>query len=92
MRNARLKVWTMVVGVLLVPVIASSCATDSVAGPNEPPNLATMSVTANVIGTPVATIVIDVSAPNIPTPLTFNLEVSNGVANGTLKMPPGSRE
>jgi hypothetical protein len=90
MRSLRLRRFSLVAAVLTLPFVASSCATDGVAGPGEEAALATLPVSANVIGTPVATIVIDVSAPNIPTPLTFNLTVVGGVANGTLRLPPGN--
>lgn len=46
-------------------------------------------VTASVVGTPIATLVVTVTASDIATPLTFNLTVANGVASGTIKVPPG---
>lgn len=50
---------------------------------------ARLRVTAFVVGTPVATLVLDVSATDIPQPLLFNLTASNGTASGTLRLPPG---
>jgi trimeric autotransporter adhesin len=47
-------------------------------------------VTAVVSGATVATVVIDVTAPDIPTPLVFNIPVSSGVASGTITVPAGS--
>jgi hypothetical protein len=46
-------------------------------------------LTADVTGTPVSTIVIRVSAPDIRTPMVFNLVQQNGTAAGTIKVPPG---
>jgi alpha-tubulin suppressor-like RCC1 family protein len=46
-------------------------------------------VTACVVGTPIATLVVRVTAADIPTPLVFNLTVTNGTAAGTIKVPPG---
>jgi hypothetical protein len=47
-------------------------------------------VTANTSGTPIATLVVQVTAADISTPLVFNLQSSNGVATGTIKVPPGT--
>ena len=51
---------------------------------------ATLSVTANLSGTMVATLVADVTAPDIPTMLTFNIPIANGSASGTITVPAGS--
>jgi len=47
-------------------------------------------VSADVSGTSVARIVLEVSAPDIPTLLVFNLTIVNGVASGTITIPAGS--
>ena len=47
-------------------------------------------VSADVSQTAVAMVVVVVTGPGIPTPLTFNLTISNGVANGTITIPAGS--
>lgn len=52
--------------------------------------LAAVGITASVSGTPVATLVIEVTAPNIQPALVFNLTVEDGFASGTLRLPPGS--
>src|SRR6266702_636339 len=49
-----------------------------------------LAVTANVAGTAVATVVVEVSAPDITTPLVFNIVVASGVASGTITIPAGS--
>ena len=50
---------------------------------------ARLTVSAAVAGTPIATIVITVSAADIARPLVFNLTVHDGLATGTLNVPPG---
>ncbi len=47
-------------------------------------------VTANTAGTPIATLVVQVTASDISTPLVFNLQSVNGVATGTIRVPPGT--
>ena len=58
----------------------------------EPPahGQAHLAVTANVAGTAVATVVVEVTAPDIPTPLVFNFVVADGFASGTITIPAGS--
>ncbi len=51
---------------------------------------ATLIIQADVSGTSVATVVVDVAAPDIPTTLVFNIPVTNGVALGTITIPAGS--
>ena len=46
-------------------------------------------VTAPVVGTPITTLVVTVTAADINVPLLFNLTVANGVAAGTIRIPPG---
>ena len=46
-------------------------------------------ITAVTVGTPISTLVVQVTAADIPSPLVFNLTVVNGVASGTIKIPPG---
>ncbi len=51
--------------------------------------LAELRVSALVVGTPIDLLVVRVTATDIPTPLVFNLPVQNGVAQGTIRLPPG---
>jgi hypothetical protein len=51
---------------------------------------ATLIVRADVSGTAVATVVVGVTAPDIPAALVFNIAVVNGVALGTITVPAGS--
>lgn len=50
----------------------------------------TLHVSADVSATAVALVVVEVTGPGIPTPLAFNLTVTNGVASGTVTIPAGS--
>lgn len=47
-------------------------------------------ISANVYGTPIATLAIIVTASDIAPPLAFNITQSGGTASGTIKIPPGS--
>lgn len=68
-----------------------SCGDQSTVSPPPPPGTtATLSVTADLSGTLVATVVVDVSAADIPTALVFNIPIVNGVASGTFTIPAGS--
>ena len=51
---------------------------------------ARLRVTALVVGTPIDLIVVRVTASDIAVPLVFNLPVQDGVAAGTIRMPPGT--
>jgi hypothetical protein len=46
-------------------------------------------VSASVVGTPIDILVATVTAPDIEVPLVRNLTVRDGVASGTLILPPG---
>jgi hypothetical protein len=50
----------------------------------------TLIVRADVSATAVATLVAEVTAPDIPTALLFNIPVVAGVASGTITVPAGS--
>jgi hypothetical protein len=49
-----------------------------------------LAVRADVSGTAVATVVVEVSAADITTPLVFNFIVSGGVASGSITIPAGT--
>jgi len=51
---------------------------------------ATLIIRADVSATSVATVVVAVTAPDIPATLVFNIPVSNGVASGLITIPAGS--
>jgi hypothetical protein len=79
----------------LVPVFfaALAAACDGGGGPAGPTELelASIRVTAYTAGTPIATLAVEVTAADIPTPLVFNLVVDEAsqTASGTLRMKPG---
>ncbi len=50
----------------------------------------TLIVRADVSATAVATLVAEVTAPDIPTPLLFNIPITAGVASGAITIPAGS--
>ncbi len=50
----------------------------------------TMIVRADLAGSAVETLVAEVTAPDIPTALTFNIPIAGGVASGTITVPAGS--
>src|SRR5688572_177276 len=61
----------------------SSCSQDLT---RPPPGIA-LAVRADVSATAVVTVVIEVTAADITTPLAFNIPVVSGVANGTIAAP-----
>ena len=76
-----------VVFAILPCVLASaSCGKDAVGPTGE----AKLVLFADVSGTSVATVVVDVTAPDIPTALVFNVPVVNGQAMDTIVVPAGS--
>src|SRR6266581_225302 len=70
-------------------VLSSSCEVRPT-GPSTQ-ELAELRVSALVAGTPIDLLVVRVTASDIPTPLVFNLPVQNGVAQGTIRLPPGMK-
>jgi len=54
------------------------------------PGHGTLIVRADVSAAAVATLVAEVTAPDIPTPLVFNIPIAAGVASGTITIPAGS--
>lgn len=70
-------------------VALAACADHGVVNQGPPPT-ATLAVSANLSGTAVTMVVVDVTAPDIPVKLVFNLSVASGLANGTITVPAGS--
>ena len=70
-------------------LLMSACASPDSTGP-APDGDAEVRVSANVANTTINTIVVTVSAADLPISPVFNLTVTNGVASGTLRMPPGT--
>jgi len=83
MSRVRLRALSTALACLLV---APACNQDGV-GPRRD---ATLVLVADVSTTTVTTVVVAVIAPDIPTPLVFNIPVVNGLAAGTIVVPSGS--
>lgn len=73
-------------GALLVGACGGSEPT-GLPGPGTPNTQ--LRITALVVGTPIDLMVARVTAADIAVPLVFNLPVTDGVATGTLRIPPG---
>jgi hypothetical protein len=71
-------------------VLVAAACTDGITSTDDGGPTSAIRVTANTSGTPIATLVVQVTAADINTPLVFNLQSVNGVATGTIKVPPGT--
>ncbi len=76
-----------ILALALASLVFSACGTQRSGAEGDGTAL---SVTAVVVGTPIDVIVIDVTAPDLATPLVFNLTAVDGVAAGTIRVSPGS--
>jgi len=83
MLRSRLTSLFVTVGLLTV---LASCGQNTVG----PVGDATLVINANLTGTMVATVVADVTAPDIPTMLVFNIPIVNGIATRAITVPAGS--
>ena len=72
---------------LALQAFVGGCA-DNATGPSDATN-AHMVVSAAVAGTPIATLVVEVTGPGITQALAFNITAVNGFASGTIRIPPG---
>jgi hypothetical protein len=68
-------------------MVLAACAAGDVTKPRAGASLV---VRADLSGTAVATVVVEVTAPDITTPLVFNFAVVAGVASGSVTIPAGS--
>jgi hypothetical protein len=73
---------------LLLVAALAACSDASGPGDVRAP-LASLTLSANVVGTPIDVLVVTVTSADIPTPLVFNLTAVEGVAQGTIRVPPG---
>jgi hypothetical protein len=78
-------------GLLLATVALALVACER---PTVPPSIdaepGRLAVHANLSATTIATIVVKVTAPDIPTPLVFNMQIASGVASGSIVIAAGS--
>jgi len=86
MRRTHVRIATALGAILAL----SSCLLREPTGPDGRAEQAILLVRADVSGTLVATVVVQLTAPDIPTPLMFNIPVANGIAAGTITVPAGS--
>ena len=73
--------------ILATSLMFLGCA-DRTSGP--PDSQAQLVISADVTGTSVATLVVEVTGPGITVPVIQNIHVVDGRAAGTIKMPPGT--
>jgi hypothetical protein len=81
-------------GVLLLGVTSwlatTSCVDRSVDPPPPLGPIAELQISASVAGTPVSTLIVTVSAPDIQPELIFNIQAVNGTAIGNIALPVGA--
>src|SRR6266513_799529 len=73
---------------LLALLAVGACVPPDVTDP--PLDRVTLLVRADVTAAQVASLVVEVTAPDITTLLVFNIPITNGVASGTITLPAGS--
>jgi len=76
------------VAMLAVAALLGQSCTDRIptAGAQDP---VPVRITVFAVGTPISTLVVEVTATDFRSPLVFNLTVQMGVASGTIRIPPG---
>jgi glucose/arabinose dehydrogenase len=74
---------------LVLLLALGSCLARNLAEPGDHRET-TLLVRADVAAVAVASLVVEVTAPDITTPLAFNIPITNGVAAGTITIPAGS--
>src|SRR5947208_11701694 len=79
---------TSLPGVLAALLAVGACVPRDLTEP--PADRATLVVRADVSAAAVASLVVEVTAPDITTLLVFNIPIANGVASGTITLPAGS--
>ena len=76
--------------VLAMPLLLAVGCGRPVMGPTLSEGEVPLLLLSNVSTTLTSTIVVEVNAPDIPSPLVFNIEITNGVASGTIDIPIGT--
>ncbi len=75
-------------GLSAVAALALSCQSPYASEQSQPVSLA---IVVDVSAAPtISSVVVQVEAPDITTPLVFDLEINNGVASGSISVPAGS--
>ncbi len=75
---------------LVVGAALAGCAGDGGSVAPGPGQDARLVLSASVGDEPIDRLAVTVTADDIPVPLVFNLDIADGVALGTLRLPPGS--
>jgi len=83
--------WNATTAALISILAVGSCLPREATGPEGGSGQARLLVRADVSGTAIATVVVEITAPDIATPLVFNLTTVGGVAAGTITVPAGSQ-
>ena len=71
-------------------VLMLGCSDGGPLHPHDEAEVVPLQLSANLSGTPIQTLVVEVTAADILTPLAYNLHVNNGQASGSIQIPPGS--
>ena len=79
----------LITATLLSLIAFGSCLQREPAGVEGRAVQTTLFIRAALTGTTVATVVVEVTAPDIVTPLVFNIPSVNGVAAGAITVPAG---
>ena len=79
----------MMTGIALLAGLHACGDSGNTVGPG-PETEAKLVLSAAVAGTPIAVVTAEVTAADIAVSLRFNLPITNGIASGTLKLPPGT--
>src|SRR6266516_307910 len=80
----------LITATLLSLIALGSCLPREPAGVDGRAVQTKLFISAALTGTRVATVVVEVTAPDIATPLVFNIPTVNGVAAGAISVPAGS--
>jgi hypothetical protein len=80
--------WSIRAGVAALVLVGAACESRSPTGAGGSAAVP-IRITAVTVGTPISTLIVDVTAPDLSTALVFNLEVVDGIASGTIRIPPG---
>ncbi len=68
----------------------ASCSDNGLQPRRAANRVADLQISASVAGTPVSTLVVTVTAPDIESPLVFNIATLDGVASGSISVPVGT--
>lgn len=76
--------------ICLALLVWGGCQDRTTTGPPDGSVMASMSLYANLAGTNIAGLVVEITASDIPEPLIFNIPGDAGIASGVITVPAGS--